>query len=451
VRRERPSQRPLVAILTGAGISLIGTRLSVIALPLFVLITTGSATRTGLVAFAELGPLVCAQALAGPITDRLGPRRMSVASDLLSGAFLSLVPILHAAGALSFGALLVIVAFTGLARGPGDSAKYVMTPSIAAATGQPPERILGLTDGINRASSVIGPLGAAALVVLVGAPMAIAFDAGSFVLSAAIIGLGLPRTMGRQAPREEHDPASYIEQLRSGARFVRSDGLLRSIVGMVATTNLLDQALSTVLLVVWARSQGGGAGLMGAVAATMGAGALIGALTSAWIGHRLPRRLTFAVGFFVIGGPRFLVLGLGAPLWVVLPVIFVGGLGAGTINPVLGAVQLERIPAHLRARVMALMLSASWALMPFGGLVGGLLSDRFGIGPALLACGAVYTVATTLPAIRPEWRQMDRPRQFDASRDEHASSHGACLDESADNGVELSTQLGSRRAARDSR
>jgi MFS family permease len=404
----RPSQRPLVALLTGSGISLVGTRLSVIALPLFVLVTTGSATRTGLVAFAELGPLVISQALTGPVTDRLGPRRMSIASDLASGMVLALVPLLHAVGSLGFGTLLVIVAVTGLARGPGDSAKYVLTPEIAAATGQPPERILGLTDGINRASSVVGPLGAAALVVLIGAPMAIAVDAASFLASAAIIGLGLPAGIGRRAAHQDRDPASYLAQLRSGAAFVRSDGLLRSIVGMVATTNLLDQALATVLLVVWARSRGGGAGLMGVVAATMGVGALIGALAAAWIGHRLPRRLTFAVGFFVVGGPRFLVLGLGAPLWVVLPVIFVGGLGAGTINPVLGAVQLERIPEHLRARVMALMISASWALMPFGGLVGGVLSDRFGIGPALLVCGAVYTVATTLPAVRPEWRQMDR-------------------------------------------
>ena len=184
--------------------------------------------------------------------------------------------------------------------------------------------------------------------------------------------------------------------------------MLRSIVGMVATTNLLDAALSTVLIVVWARSRGGGAGLMGAVSATMGAGAVIGAVAAAIDGHRLPRRATFGWGFFLIGGPRFLVLASGAPLWVVLVVIFVGGIGAGTINPILAAVELERIPEHLRGRVMSLINSAAWALIPFGGLVGGLLSERLGISAALLICGVLYAIATTLPALRPEWRTMDR-------------------------------------------
>lgn len=114
------------------------------------------------------------------------------------------------------------------------------------------------------------------------------------------------------------------------------------------------------------------------------------------------------MSFFLIGGPRFAVLGLGAPLWAVLAVVFVGGIGSGTINPILGAVEIERIPERLRARVLSLMNSCAWTLIPFGGLVGGLLSDHLGVSVALLVCGAVYTVATTVPAFRPEWGEMNR-------------------------------------------
>lgn len=414
-RAGHPSARPLVALLGASGVSLVGTRLSVIALPLFVLITTGSATRTGLVAFAEMTPFVLAQALAGPITDRVGPRRVSVVCDLVSGSVLAFVPILHAVDRLTFPALLAIVAVLGLARGPGDGAKYVLAPAVATATGQPAERVLGLEDGISRSASVFGPLGAAALVVALGAPAAIAFDAGSFLVAAVIVGLGVPAEVGAARPVTDDDPASYLARLRSGAAFLRRDGLLRSIVGMVATTNLLDQALSTVLIVVWARSQGGGAGLMGIVAASMGLGAVIGALTAASVGHRLPRRLTYTVGFFLVGAPRFLVLGLGAPIWLVSPVLFVGGLGAGTINPILGAVEIERIPEPMRARVLSLMASSTAALVPFGGLVGGLLTDQVGIRAALLTVGAVYTVATLVPAFRPEWRELNRPARTPAA------------------------------------
>jgi MFS family permease len=409
-RTESPatSKRPLVALLTASGVSLIGTRLSVIALPLFVLITTGSATRTGLVAFVEMTPLVLAQAAAGPITDRIGPRRVSIVSDLVSGAVMALIPILHALDRLTFPALLVIVGLLGLARGPGDGAKYVMVPDVAAASGQPPERVLGLEDTMYRTSSVLGPLGAAVLVAVLGAPTAIAFDAASFVVAAVVVLVGVRPPVGSAASTADSDPAPYLRRLRSGMAFVRRDGLLRSILAMVGTTNLLDQALSAVLVVVWARWQGGGAGLMGLVAASMGLGAVIGALTAASVGHRLPRRTTYTWCFFVVGGPRFLVLALGAPLWVVLPVLFVGGLGAGTLNPILGAVELERIPTHLRARVLSVLTSGSQVLVPFGGVVGGVLAEQFGIQAALLACGAVYTAATLMPLFGRHWREMDR-------------------------------------------
>jgi MFS family permease len=414
----RPDRRPATALLGAYAVSIIGTRLSMIALPLFVLATTGSAARTGLVAMAETAPYALAQALAGPVTDRVGARRVSIASDLASALVVGAIPVLEAMGRLDFRVLLVLVALAGLSRGPGDAAKYVSLPGVAATAGMPVERMMGLEDGIGRFASVVGPLGAAALVGALGAPAALALDAGSFAVAAVVVALGVPARLaaparparsvaaGHQGRPDEQ--GGYLRRLREGADVVRHDGLLRAIVGMVAVTNLLDAALSGVLLAVWARQQGGGAGLMGAVAATMGSGAVLGALVAAVVGHRLPRRLTFTVGFLLIGAPRFAVLGLGAPLWLVLVVVFVGGLGAGTLNPILGAVEIERIPEHARARVLSLISSLAFALMPFGGLLGGLLTERIGVSATLLACGAVYLVATTLPALRPEWREMDR-------------------------------------------
>ena len=64
------TRRPLVGLLTGATISIFGTRMSALALPWFVLVTTGSVTRTGLVAFAEMTPYVLVGAVGGPFVDR---------------------------------------------------------------------------------------------------------------------------------------------------------------------------------------------------------------------------------------------------------------------------------------------------------------------------------------------------------------------------------------------
>ena len=75
-----PAQQriPLYGWLTAEAISLLGTRVSMIAIPWLVLVTTGSATQTGLVAAAELTPLVISKATGGPLVDRVGPRRAAI-------------------------------------------------------------------------------------------------------------------------------------------------------------------------------------------------------------------------------------------------------------------------------------------------------------------------------------------------------------------------------------
>src|SRR4029079_13272963 len=83
-RRGMSTRKPLYGWLTSEAISLTGTRVSMVALPWFVLTTTGSATRTGLVALAEMLPLVVLKVLAGPVIDRVGARRVAITCDLLS-------------------------------------------------------------------------------------------------------------------------------------------------------------------------------------------------------------------------------------------------------------------------------------------------------------------------------------------------------------------------------
>ncbi|MEO8328466.1 MAG: MFS transporter, partial [Candidatus Nanopelagicales bacterium] len=75
------SRRGLIGLFTADGISMLGTRMSMLAVPWFVLITTGSATKTGLAAFFELAPYVFVQAVGGPVVDSWGPRRIAISTD----------------------------------------------------------------------------------------------------------------------------------------------------------------------------------------------------------------------------------------------------------------------------------------------------------------------------------------------------------------------------------
>lgn len=121
-------ERLLPAWLVADGLALTGTRLATVAVPWLALTTTGSPAAAGLVAFAELGPLVVAKVLAGPVIDHLGPRRVAVVCDAASAVVVCAVPVLHHLGVLPFPLLLLLVALTGALRGPADAAQRAVLP-----------------------------------------------------------------------------------------------------------------------------------------------------------------------------------------------------------------------------------------------------------------------------------------------------------------------------------
>lgn len=401
---------PLYGWLTAEAVSLTGTRVSMIAIPWFVLTSTGSATLTGLVAFAEMAPLVLLKALAGPLVDRVGARRVAIGADLGSCVVVGLVPLLHLTGMLSFPALLGLVAVAGALRGPGDGAKHAMVPALVEHGGVPMERATGLASAVERTASMAGAAFAGALVALVGPTTALAVDAGSFLVSALVLAASTRSLVppAAEEPDGTTEEPGYLTRLREGWDFLRRDPLLLGISLMVAVTNLLDQAFMVVLVPVWARDTGGGAAVIGLLFAVFSGASVLGAVLAAVWAARLPRYRTYLLAFLLCGAPRFVVLALDSPLALVLATAVVGGIASGFINPVLGAVIFERIPARLVGRVSALNTALCWSLIPLGGLVGGLLVAGFGLPVALLACGAAYFAATTLPALQPRWRDMDR-------------------------------------------
>lgn len=384
------SLRPLGGVLAAMAVSLTGTRISVVAVPWFVLVTTGSATQTGLVAFCEMTPYVVVKAFTGPLVDRIGPRVVSWTTDLASASAAVAVPLLHSLDLLSFPLLLVLVALIGAARGPGDLAKEVMVPEAAERGGVPLERATGLSGVTDRLASTVGLAAGGSLVALLGPLTALAVDAGLFVLGSAIIGLALPRGMGHAAeeppsPAERSEPG-YWQRFGEGFTFLRGEPLLLTVIVMVGITNLLDAAISSVLVPVWVKESGNGPAAIGLMGSVMGAAGVGGSLIAATVAHRLRRRTVVLTGFLLAGAPRFLILALDAPLGVVLAVFAVSGFGAGFVNPVLGAVLVERVPRRMLGRVNALGDSLAWAGIPLGGLLAGADRCRTRAGAARLWC-----------------------------------------------------------------
>ena len=399
---------PLYGGLTAEGISFVGTRVSMIAIPWFVLSTTGSATQTGLVAAVEITPLVIFKALGGPLLDRVGPRRVTLACDFVSAFVVGAIPLLHHLDLLSFPLLLVLVAIAGALRGPGDAGKAAMTPEIARVADVSLERVTGLAGAIERTSTMLGAALAGLLVAWIGAANALYVDALSFLVSCIVFGLATSG-LGQPVPQRTDGGAStYTQELGEGWRFLRTEPVLVAICAMVAMTNLIDQAWAAVLAPVWAKESGAGVAVLGTLFAVMSGGSVLGALIAAKWGETLPRYRTYVIAFLIAGAPRFVVMALDAPVWGVLAVTAVAGLASGFLNPILGAVILERIPAPLLGRVSSLNTALCFSLMPLGGVLGGLAVTGLGLSPAMLIAGIAYALTTMAPTRVPSFRAMDR-------------------------------------------
>jgi len=396
------NRRPFIAYAAAEAFSLGGTRLSMIAIPWLVLTSTGSPTMTGTVAMAEMLPYVISKFLSGPIVDRIGTKPIAVGADLTSVLAITTIPVLHQVGDLRIAYLFPVVAIMGTLRGPSDAAKGVLPPRVAEWAGVPMERVTGVQGAIERLASSAGAAGAGGLVALFGPAMSLAINAGTFAVSAMIIAFGIPSTL----KGDDHQTAGYLADLKEGAHFVRADSVLLGLAIMIAITNLLDQGFTAVMLPVWARNTGHGAGGVGLVLAIFAGFSIVGALIAAARGEHLPRLLMYTVCFMIGGLPRFVIFAIATPLPVIMIVCAAGGFASGFINPIISAVMFERIPRTLTGRVTSLVGASAWSLIPFGGLLGGVLISGLGLPPAMLAIGAAYLVATLSPVFVPSFRGL---------------------------------------------
>jgi MFS family permease len=394
---------PLYALFIADAVSLSGNAVAQLAIPWYVLVTTGSPTLTGLAVFLNFLPIVIAAFFGGVIVDRLGFRTTSVAGDLASAAAVAAIPALHVTVGIELWQLLALVFLGALLDAPGSTARAALFPDVVALAGMPLERATGIRGAIQRGSLMVGaPLGGF-LVATLGATTALWLNAASFLVSAALVG-GLVPAAGREVTTDA--PRRFLSELGEGLRFIRGHRLVRAVVLTVLVTNFLDAPLG-VVLPVYAREAFGTATDLGLMWGVFGGCALAGSLLFSAVGHRLPRRRTFLT-CFLIWACDYLVLAAMPPFPVTLAALAVGGLAVGPINPLLGALQFELVPAHVRGRVYGAITAGAWAAIPAGILLGGVAADAVGVGTTFLVVGVCYVAVAAYGFVNPAFREMDR-------------------------------------------
>lgn len=397
------ARAPLAALLAAHGVSLVGDQLTLVAVPLFVLQTTGSAALTGIAALIAGLPALVAGLFGGALVDRAGFRRASILADLVGGTGVLLVPLLHHTAGLAFWQLLLFLFLSRMLQIPGLTARRSLVPEAAAHAGVRLERANAWFEGLQSLSFLLGPPTAGLLVVLLGAPNVLWLDAASFALSALLVAGLIPVAMG--APR----PAAlggYVAELVEGLRFLAHEPVLRVLALLLMLTNSLYNPVFAVVLPVLIASAGRPATDLGLLLAAQGLGVLIGTAAYGVFGYRLPRRPLWTAGYIVAALPLWL-LAAAVPLVAVAAALCVTGVVGGSVNPLLVTVRHERIPARLRGRVFSTFSVIAMAASPLGAALAGGLVERRGVAPTLLLIAALYQLIGLSMLFMPALRHME--------------------------------------------
>jgi MFS family permease len=379
-------RRPVVALLTAEVVSTTGSQMTWLALPWFVLRTTGSPTKMTLVVAAELVAIAALGLPGAKVLSRVGAWRTMVTCDAARAPLMALVPILHATGHLSFTGLLAIAFALGALWAPYFAAQKMIVPELLGEDEALVGQASALFQGATRVTMLLGPVLAGVLITVVSAPAVLLVDALSYAFSAALIAGLVPRS--KPLPSDGEDRG-----VRQGIRFLAHEPLLRVWTGVFAIGDAAWTAFFvSVPVLVFARFNAD-ARVAGALLASFGIGAVAGNV----VAYRfLLQRME---GLRVIAA---FVLGQALPLWLLtvhLPAaaycaaLAVSGIANGLVNPSIHALMTLRIPPALRPTAMTAMMIVFAIVQPIVVLAAGPVLSGLGVEPVLIGFAAVQTVA----------------------------------------------------------
>ena len=197
------NQLPLYALYGTSLVSATGDIMAAVAIPWFVLQTTGSASLMGIAAFFSVLPIIIAMLFGGTLVDRIGYKQVSVFADFASGITMLMIPILHLTIGIEFWQLVLLVFLGNLLDAPGRSARQAMIPELAEAAGVSLERATSLASAFSRATSMLGAPLAGIVIAVTSAPIVLIIDAATFLVSALGVQLFISRQLFQKQAEEQ--------------------------------------------------------------------------------------------------------------------------------------------------------------------------------------------------------------------------------------------------------
>jgi MFS family permease len=377
--------RGVAALLLAEVVSTTGSMMTWLALPWFVLSTTGSAVRMGMVVAAELIGTALVGIPGGALAGRFGARRTIVFTNAVLGLLILSVPILHAAGLLSFPLLLAIVFSSGAFLAPYSAAQRSALPELLGEDEGIVSEANAFLQAAQRLTIVLGPAIAGALIGVMGAPNVLFVDAATFLFAFVTIVVFVPRGTG-------HAPVEDAPRMLAGVRHVLREPFLRNWAIILAVGDAAWQALfAAIPFYAFARYHEN-AKLAGVLIGCFGLASLAGNVLSFRMRRRFGAMQLIAVGVLCQAVPLWLLVAAG-PAWIVALALLLSGVANGVVNPSLHTVLTLRVPREIRTPALSAIMTADVLLAPAGYLVAGVVLQHSGVTPVFIAVALVQTVA----------------------------------------------------------
>jgi MFS family permease len=391
---------PFRLLFWGQALSVVGDRITPVAIA-FAVLGLGSTTDLGLVMAAGGVPFLLFALAGGVWADRVGRRRVMLASDVLRAASQGLVAMLLLTGTAEVWMLAALSFVYGTAAAVFMPAFVGLIPQTVG-----PERLQeanALVSLVRSIGNVAGPALAGVLIAVAGSGEAIAVDAGTFVVSA----LCLARLRPLSEVAAEEEPERFLAGLRAGWREVRSRTWLSAGLVAMSTYHVFVLPAVFVLGPALANRELDGASSWATIVACFGIGSVAGNVVALRL--PLPRPVFMSAVALVGASTQALIIGSGLGTAGIAALEFVAGICVALFFTLWDLSIQEQIPPRSVSRVSAYDFSVSVGLMPLGMAVCGPIADAIGLHATLRWMSALGIVAALVWLAQPSVRALRRP------------------------------------------
>lgn len=387
---SRASSTQIRAIVAAEVVSSLGSSMTVLALPWFVLVTTGSATKLGLVLGIGSIPFVTLPLFAGSLIARIGARQTMVIADAARFPLLAAIPALYSLDALSFPLLVVLVALTSVCTAAHMPAQRLILVEVVGEEESLVARVNAYLDGAQTAAPLVGPALAGVLIAALDPSNVLYVDAATFGVAAIAVALFVQR----------RKPVTEAEErgLLAGVRYILRTRLLVVLCITMLTMEFFF-ALFVMTLPVFAYSEyDQNSRIAGVFYAAMGAGALLGMPVVSGVVRRFGALHVAAAALVLASIPK-LLLGFPLPAVGVAAVLVLQGFFGPLTGAPIFTVITTRTPAALRTKVLSAALGVMFLTGPLGQIAAGPLINVVGTRTVFVIAATGYLVGSAPFAI----------------------------------------------------